>query len=202
MARPLTPGEERRIKEGIPKETVVKESFWWMRTDGIAVLPPVGNTAGTFCILEHKRMSDVCERYLVRAKSTAENQYVSLRSVISTVIQCQDWKVEQNHDFGAASDCLSRKRAKTDARYFQAQLIGRVNFPWMSEAHEMPAQAISRALVHQNLPEAGFGVPEIYEKVPREDEEDEFRLGNKTDDGFEGEDTCEQGWEEFGEESE
>ncbi len=35
----------------------------------------------------------------------------------------------------------------------------------------------------------GFGVPEIYEKVPREDEEDEFRLGNKTNDGFEGEDT-------------
>jgi hypothetical protein len=45
-------------------------------------------------------------------------------------------------------------------------------------------------------------VPEIYEKVPREDEEDEFRLGNKTNDGFEGEDTCEQGWEELGEESE
>jgi hypothetical protein len=45
-------------------------------------------------------------------------------------------------------------------------------------------------------------VPEIYEKVPREDGEDEFRLGNKTDDGFQGEDTCEQGWEELGEESE
>ena len=66
-----------------------------MRPDGIVVLPPVGNTAGTFCILEHKRMSDVCERYLVRAKSTAENQYASLRSAISTVIQRQGWKVEQ-----------------------------------------------------------------------------------------------------------
>ena len=60
-----------------------------MRPDGIAVLPPVGNTVGTFCILEHKRMSDVCEQYLVRAKSTAENQYASLRSALSTVIQCQ-----------------------------------------------------------------------------------------------------------------
>jgi hypothetical protein len=95
MARPLTPAEDRRIKEGIPKETVVKESFWRMRPDGIAVLPPVGNTAGTFCILEHKRMSDVCERYLIRAKSTAENQYASLRSAISTVIHRQGWKVEQ-----------------------------------------------------------------------------------------------------------
>jgi hypothetical protein len=95
MSRPLTSGEERRIKEGIPKETVVKESFWRMRPDGIAVLPLVGNTTGTFCILEHKRMSDVCERYLVRVKSTTENQYASLRIAISTVIQRQGWKVEQ-----------------------------------------------------------------------------------------------------------
>ena len=58
-----------------------------MRPDGIAVLPPAGNKAGTFCILEHKRMSDYCEHYLVRVKNTAENQYDSLRSTISTVIQ-------------------------------------------------------------------------------------------------------------------
>jgi hypothetical protein len=30
MARPLTPVEDRRIKEGTSKETVVKENFWWM----------------------------------------------------------------------------------------------------------------------------------------------------------------------------
>ncbi len=71
------------------------ESFWWMWPDGIAVLPPVGNTAGIFCILEHKRMSDVCDRYLIRVKSTVENQYVSLRGVISTVIHRQGWQVEQ-----------------------------------------------------------------------------------------------------------
>jgi hypothetical protein len=86
MARPLTPVEDRRIKEGIPRETVVKESFWWMRPDGITVLPPVGNAAGIFCILEHKRMSDVCDRYLIRGKSTTENQYASLRGTIRTVI--------------------------------------------------------------------------------------------------------------------
>jgi hypothetical protein len=95
MARPLTPVEDRRIKEGIPRETVVKESFWRMRSDGVGVLPPVGNTAGIFCILEHKRMSDVCDRYLIMAKSTAENQYVSLRSAISMGIHRQGWKVEQ-----------------------------------------------------------------------------------------------------------
>jgi hypothetical protein len=66
-----------------------------MRPDGITVLPPAGNKAGTFCILEHKRMSDCCEHYLVRTKNTAENQYASLRSAISTVIQRQSWRVDQ-----------------------------------------------------------------------------------------------------------
>ncbi len=32
---------------------------------------------------------------MIRVKSTAENQYVSLRSAISTLIQGQVWKVEQ-----------------------------------------------------------------------------------------------------------
>jgi hypothetical protein len=40
-------------------------------------------------------MSDVCDPYLIRAKSTVENQYVSLRNVISDAIQRQGWKVEQ-----------------------------------------------------------------------------------------------------------
>ena len=95
MDRPLTPVERRKIKEGILRETVMKESFWRMRPDGIVVLPPTGNKAGTFCILEHKRMSDCCEHYLVRAKKTAESQYASLRSAIGTVIQRQGWKVDQ-----------------------------------------------------------------------------------------------------------
>ncbi len=49
-------------------------------------------------------------------------------------------------DFGSASDCLPRKRAKTNDRYFQSQLIGSVFFPWTPEAHEMPAQTMSREL--------------------------------------------------------
>ena len=67
-------GRREKIKEGIPRETIMKESFWRMRPDGIAVLPPAGNKTGTFCILEHKRMSDCYEHYLVRVKNTTENQ--------------------------------------------------------------------------------------------------------------------------------
>ncbi len=118
MARPLTPVEDRRIKEGIPKETFVKESFWRMRSDGIVVLPPVVNTDGIFCILEHKRMSDICDRYLIRVKSTVENQYASLRSVISTVIQCQDWKVEQI-SFITGTRSVDKQDLRKDLKIFR-----------------------------------------------------------------------------------
>ena len=95
MQRPLTQAENRRIQGGQSKEAVAKERFWRLRPDGIAVLPPVGNKAGVFCILEHKRMSDVCDQYLTRVKHTAEDQYTSLHSVISVVIQREGWRVEQ-----------------------------------------------------------------------------------------------------------
>jgi hypothetical protein len=93
MDRPLTQAEARRIQEGQSKDAIAKERFWRMRPDGIAVLPPVGNKTGVICILEHKRMSDVCDRFLTRAKRTAEDQYESLRSAISEAIQRQGWKV-------------------------------------------------------------------------------------------------------------
>ena len=53
------------------------------------------NKVGVFCILEHKRMSDVCDRYLTRGRHTVEDQYVSLHSVVSEVIHRQDWKIDQ-----------------------------------------------------------------------------------------------------------
>ena len=95
MQRPLTQAENRRIQGGQSKEAVAKERFGRLRPDGIAVLPPVGNKAGVFCILEHNRMSDVCDQYLTRAKHTEEDQYESLRSVISVVIHREDWRVDQ-----------------------------------------------------------------------------------------------------------
>jgi hypothetical protein len=72
----------------------------------------------------------------------------------------------------------------------------------MQQEHEIPGEVMSRSVVHTNLPEAGFGVPEIYQKVPFEDEDDELCLGHKTGDSYEGEDTCEQEWEELGEDTE
>ena len=48
----------------------------------------------------------------------------------------------------------------------------------------------------------GFGVPQIYQQVPMEDEADEVFRGDKTDDGFEGEETCEHGLDADGEHNE
>jgi hypothetical protein len=59
MDLPLTQTEARRVQEDKSKEEIVKERFWRMRPDDIVVLPPVGNKVGVFCILEHKRMSDI-----------------------------------------------------------------------------------------------------------------------------------------------
>jgi hypothetical protein len=86
MDRPLTQAEARRVQEGLSREVIEKERFCRIRPDGIVVLPPVGNKTGVFYILEHKRMSDVCDRYLTRVKRTVEGQYVSLQSVISKKI--------------------------------------------------------------------------------------------------------------------
>ena len=94
MDRPLTQAEARRIQEDQSKEVIAKERFWRMRPDGIAVLPPVGNKTGVFCILEHKRMSDVCDRYLTRAKRTAEDQYVSLRNAISEAMSSLEGRAD------------------------------------------------------------------------------------------------------------
>ncbi len=121
MAHPLTSVEDRRIKEGIPKETVVKESFWRIRPDGITVLPPVGNTTGIFCILEHKRMSDVYDQYLIRTKNTTENQYASPPGDrhISTVIHRQAWKVEQVSFITGAPRSVDKQDLSKNLKFFR-----------------------------------------------------------------------------------
>jgi hypothetical protein len=108
----------RRVQEDQSKETVTKERFWQMWPDGIVVLPPEGNKGGVFCILDYKRISDVCERYLIRVKSTVEDQYVSLRSVISDVIQRHDWRVEQI-SFVTDSHSVNKQDLMKNLKFFQ-----------------------------------------------------------------------------------
>jgi hypothetical protein len=62
-------------------------------------------------------MSDVCERYLVRAKNTAEN-HAYLRSAISTVIQRQGWKVEQI-SFITGARSVDKKDFSKNLKFFR-----------------------------------------------------------------------------------
>ncbi len=57
-------------------------------------------------------------------------------------------KLSDMHHYTPAEVHEGTRRSR--ARYFQEQLIGNVNYPWMPEAHEMPAEAMSRVVVHQN----------------------------------------------------
>ena len=92
-------------------------------------------------------------------------------------------------DFGATSDVLTLKRGSTDPRYFQAQTIGCVNFPWLPEPADMPVNGPSIKAVHAALPGNGFGVPDIYVTETEKDEEaDRLFLDS---DGDYGEETCE-----------
>ncbi len=50
-------------------------------------------------------------------------------------------------DFGATSDVLTLKRGNTDPRYFHAQTIGCVNFPWLPEPADMPVNGPSIKVV-------------------------------------------------------
>jgi hypothetical protein len=63
-------------------------------------------------------MSDVCDRYLIRAKSTTENQYASLRSVISDVIHHQGCKVEQI-SFVTGSRSENKQDLGKNLKFFQ-----------------------------------------------------------------------------------
>ncbi len=98
MARPLTSGEDRRIKEGIPKETVVKESFLADaagRNSGPPTRGQYDRDLLYFGTQKDVRRLRTIPRQGQEYSREPLNQYASLRSAISTVIQRQGWKVEQ-----------------------------------------------------------------------------------------------------------
>ena len=63
--------------------------FWRLRPDGLAFRLPTKTSAGTLCILEFKRMSDVTDQYLTRTRSRVQNQYGSLKWTFGVTLQYQ-----------------------------------------------------------------------------------------------------------------
>ena len=46
MKRPMTEAEEKRLKAGIPRETIAVERIWNKRPDGFAIKMPTTEKAG------------------------------------------------------------------------------------------------------------------------------------------------------------
>ena len=77
MEHPLTSAERETLATGVPLQTIAESRLWNKRTDGIAIKMSRETKQGELVILEFKRMSDVTENYLTRAKDKAEGQYAS-----------------------------------------------------------------------------------------------------------------------------
>jgi len=96
MEHTLTREESRRVQKGQTREQIVYDRFWRLRPDGIAVRLTTETETGVFCILEYKRMSDVTDQYLLRARLKTQNQYESLRRDLRNTIHLQGWSFEDH----------------------------------------------------------------------------------------------------------
>ena len=69
----MTSAEEVRYKvgHGTPRETIAEVRIWNKRPDGIVIKIPTSEKLGECVILEFKRMSDVSDQYVTRAKHVA-----------------------------------------------------------------------------------------------------------------------------------
>ena len=63
-------------------------------------------------------MSDITNRYVVRAKCVAEEQYAFFRSALSKTMQRPGWMVEQVR-FIAGARSLSEKELKKNLEFFK-----------------------------------------------------------------------------------
>ena len=62
-------------KEGVPLEQIAQDRLWSKRPDGIVLKMTTKTKVGVICLMEFKRMSDVTNQYVVRAKYVSEEQY-------------------------------------------------------------------------------------------------------------------------------
>ena len=116
--RPFTQSELKLIAAGQTRKSVAQTRFWRLRPDDLAFRLPTKTSAGTLCILEFKRMSDVTDQYLTRSRSRTEDQYVSLKQTLGEALQYQVWKVEQI-SFIAGSRSLNEQDLRKNFKFFR-----------------------------------------------------------------------------------
>ncbi len=99
-------------------EQIAQNRLWNKRPDGIAFKVPTTTKVGVICLLEFKRMPEVTNRSIVRAKREADEQYESLRSALGKTMQRQGWMVEQI-SFVAGARSLNEEELKKNLEYFK-----------------------------------------------------------------------------------
>ena len=102
----------------VPHEQITQNRLWNKRPDGIAFKMPTNTKVGVICLMEFKRMSDVTNQYVVRAKRVAEEQYQPFRSALSKKMQRPGWMVEQI-SFIAGARSLNEEELKKNLEYFK-----------------------------------------------------------------------------------
>jgi hypothetical protein len=75
------------------REILAEETGWHRFMQAFRM--PTKTKSGVFCILKFKRMPDVTDQYLLRARQVAEDQYDSIRIALRNTLQRQGWMVKQ-----------------------------------------------------------------------------------------------------------
>ena len=85
----MTVTEEERYTLGTPRETIVEERIWNKRPVGFVIKMSTRENTGEFVILEFKKMSDVTDQYVTRAKRVAIVQHTSIKSALEKTLYHQ-----------------------------------------------------------------------------------------------------------------
>ena len=122
MKHPMTTAEEKRKKAGIPRETITEERIWNNGPDGLGIKMPVSEKTGAFVILEFKKMSDVTDQYVTRAKRIVVTQYDSIKSPLEQTLVRQGWLVSQR-SFITGARLLNEQDPHENLDYFKVPQV-------------------------------------------------------------------------------
>ncbi len=80
-------------------------------------------TVGDFVILKFKRMSDVTDQYVTRAKNVAVAQYESIKSALDRTLGPQGWSLNQR-SFIVGARSLNEQDLPDNLAYFKVPQAG------------------------------------------------------------------------------
>ena len=128
MKHPMTTTEEERCKTGTPRKTIVEERLCNKRPDGQDFKMFTLEKLGEFDILEFKRIPDVTDQYVTRAKRVSVPQYVSIKAVLERTMGHQGLLMSQRNFIGGA-----RSLNEQDLHYKHLERYVQYEIQWMSQ---------------------------------------------------------------------